>query len=328
MQEFDLISKVFAPLAGDGAPAYGLKNDTACFTPPEGCDLVFTKDLMIEDVHFPKDAAPFDLARRLMRVNLSDLAAAGATPVGYLLGIAATGHENEAWFQSFADGLKVDQDEFGLTLWGGDTTSGSKSLCLSLTAIGQVKKGEALMRIGAKAGDGIYVTGSIGDAALGLKVLLNTFEGASVENKNFLLERFNVPQPRTTVGQGLCGVASAAVDVSDGLLADVEHLAKASALMAVIQTKQLPLSAAVRACVEMDNDLCDDVLSGGDDYELVFTAPKGSERAILDLGWRTGVLITRIGHMEKGKGLSVLDLDGQAMNAVRKGYQHLMENSG
>ena len=329
MQEFDLISQVFAPLAGDDAPANGLKDDTACLQPPEGRDLIFTKDLMIENVHFPSNAQPSAVARRLLRVNLSDLAAAGAQPMGYMLGVAATGDEDEAWFQDFASGLKADQEEFGVRLWGGDTTSGSTSLCLSLTAVGSVPKGSGLKRTGAEVGDGIYVTGTIGDAAFGLKAL----EGKLVErvlknDADYFTDRYWRPRPRLSIGQGLLGVASAAVDVSDGLLADVEHLASASALKAVVETKLVPLSASLKAYVKMDPSYVNEVVSGGDDYELVFTAPRGTERQIIDIGWRAGVLITRIGDMDKGEGLSVLDLEGQAMNAGQKGYQHLIGNKG
>lgn len=202
--------------------------------PPAGCDLVFTKDMMVSGRHFFADDPADLVARKLLRVNLSDLAAMGARPLGYLLGFAFPDHLDEALARDFCRGLAQDQAEFGLRLYGGDTVSGAGSLILSLTAIGAVGQGRALRRKGAQPGDDVYVSGAIGEAALGLKALLGTLPPAVARIPDFaaikdaLINRYHLPRPRVALGMALAGHASAAIDISDGLLADLGHICEQS----------------------------------------------------------------------------------------------------
>ncbi|MFQ5348747.1 MAG: thiamine-phosphate kinase, partial [Rhodothalassiaceae bacterium] len=223
MREFDLIRSILAPLAEAGPPALGLADDAAILAPPPGCELVLSKDLMVAGVHFFPDDAPDLVARKLMRVNLSDLAAMGAAPLGYLLGLAFPAAIDESYARRFAHGLARDQQAFGCRLLGGDTVAGAERLVLSLTVLGQVPAGTALTRSGARPGDRIFVSGTIGDAALALSAMR---EGDVADPA--LADRFYLPTPRIALGQALRGLAHAAIDISDGLAADLGHLCRAS----------------------------------------------------------------------------------------------------
>src|SRR4051794_38809653 len=224
--EFDLIARHFRPLAGPGA--LELRDDAALLTPPPGRDLVLTADAMVGGVHFLPDDPAGLVGRKLLRVNLSDLAAKGAVPLGYLMTISAPKDTPDAWFAGFAAGLAADQAEFGVSLLGGDTTSTPGPLSLSLTIIGHVAPGAAVHRFGANDGDEVWITGTIGDGALGLEVAL----GRLVDPTGYLLGRYRLPRPR--IGLAIAGVASAAMDVSDGLVQDLGHICRASGLAAEI----------------------------------------------------------------------------------------------
>src|SRR5690242_19837048 len=224
--EFDLIARHFRPLAGPGA--LDLRDDAALLTPPPGHDLVLTADAMVGGVHFLPDDPPDLIGRKLLRVNLSDLAAKGATPLGYLMTVSAPKGTPDAWFAGFAAGLAADQATFGVSLLGGDTTSTPGPLSLSLTMIGHVAHGAAVHRFGAQGGDEVWVTGTIGDGALGLAVALGRLTDAS----GYLLGRYRLPQPR--IGLAIAGIASAGMDVSDGLVQDLGHICRASGLAAAI----------------------------------------------------------------------------------------------
>lgn len=323
MDEFQLIEEIFAPLAAAGAPAFGLSDDAAVYDPPAGQALVFTKDLMAAGVHFPADEDAGLVARKLLRVNLSDLAAMGAAPRGYLLGLAAGPDTDIEWIRAFAAGLAEDQDTFGIGLWGGDTVSGAAGLVLSLTAIGSVPGGSgpdgagALRRNGAKPGDLIYVSGSIGDGALGLKCL----QGDLPANE-FLTARYRLPQPRIALGQALIGLATSCIDISDGLLADLGHLAAASACGAEVERDSLPLSDAARRLLSGDAGLWPVILAGGDDYELLFTAPGERRDAVQAAARESGTAITVIGRVTEGRGVLLLDEAGNPVKVDGGGFQH------
>jgi thiamine-monophosphate kinase len=287
--EFSLIKRHFRPLAGPGA--LDLRDDAALLMPPPGRELVLTADAMVAGVHFLPDDPPDLVGRKLLRVNLSDLAAKGAVPLAYLMTVSTPRDTPDAWFAEFAAGLMQDQLQYGVTLLGGDTTSTPGPVSLSLTIIGHVAPGTAVHRFGARAGDDLWVTGTIGDGALGLQVAL----GRLADPTGFLLGRYRLPEPR--VGLELAGVASAGMDVSDGLVQDLGHLCRASGLAAEINTDSVPLSDAARAA---GPDWLETCLTGGDDYELLLAVPPGREAALRAAAGRVGVAVTRIGRLEAG----------------------------
>ena len=314
MNEFEFITSLLAPLALAEKGAFGLKDDAALLDVPTGQSLVVTKDALVQGVHFIGDEPASLTARKALRVNLSDLAAMGATPKAYFLALMLPASTDEKWLAEFAFGLAADQAEFGITLMGGDTTRTSGPLGISITAMGLVPQGQPLLRSGAKVGDNIYVTGTIGDAALGL--------AEARENKSgFLVDRYRLPQPRLEVGQGLRGIATSCIDISDGLAQDLGHICTASGLGAKLLWSDIPLSDPAKAAPQTANAY-EIILSGGDDYELLFTAPVQMEPAILKLAAQTGIAITRIGEMTEGKQFAILDGQGNQVALNRKGYQH------
>lgn len=319
--EFDLIARYLAPLSAAAPGAFNLSDDAAIIPVPPGEDLVVTTDAMVEGVHFlAKDGAE-RIARKLLRVNLSDLAAKGAKPIGYQLILGLPGEPDEAWLASFCEGLRRDQEAFSFPLYGGDTVRSPAGIMLGVTAFGSLPAGSMLRRSGAQAGDDIYVTGSIGDAALGLETKLNhrLFSSAAML---FFDSRLHVPTPRLAMGQGLRGLAHAAQDVSDGLIQDAGHIAVQSHLKAVIEANAVPLSLATRQAVQDDPDLLNVVLTGGDDYELLFAVSPKQANQIAALSRSVGLAATRIGRLEAGQGVVVQDQGGSPLTLRRTGFQH------
>jgi thiamine-monophosphate kinase len=322
--EFELISRYFAPLAQNAPGALGLRDDAAVLAPASGADLVFTTDTIVAGVHFLPDDPAEGVARKLLRVNLSDLAAMGAEPLGYLLSFTASRTTGEGWIRAFAEGLQADQDRYAIALLGGDTTSTPGPTTLSLTAVGQVPRGRALRRGGAGAGDVVFVSGTIGDAALGLQVLLGQRSPPTAADQDALVDRYRHPRPRLALGQALLarGLATAAVDVSDGLVADLGHLCAESGLGAEVAAANVPLSAAAQRLVEADAACLTAALTGGDDYELLFTAPAAQASGLGALAAELDLPLTRIGTMGAGEGVVVRDAEGAAMALDSKGWQH------
>ena len=315
--EFEFIAARLRPLAAGTAGALDLQDDAALLDPPAGMTLVLTKDAMVAGVHFLTDDPPGAIAKKLLRVNLSDLAAMGAAPVGYLLALARARETPETWLADFCQGLAEDQAAFGIGLLGGDTVSTPGPLTLSLTAIGQLPKGQALRRSGARAGDDLFVSGTLGDGALGLLVLQGKLDPPPAA-RDFLIERYRLPQPRLALGQALRGLAHAALDVSDGLLADLGHILEASGVGAELWADRLPLSAAARNLPGAR----DAALAGGDDYELLFTAPASERSAIDALARKLDLPLTLIGQVQVTLGLRVLDAAGREIHTERAGWQH------
>jgi len=305
VDEFEAIARLFAPLAGAEPGALGLRDDAAVLAPPAGREIVVTKDLMAAGVHFLADDPADLVARKLMRVNLSDLAAMGARPWTYLLGLTLARPVDRAWLAKFAEGLATDQAAFGITLVGGDTTAHDGPTVLSLTALGTVAPGMALRRGSARDGDTVWVSGTLGDAALGLRVLRGELPRLSTSARDYLVGRYRLPTPRIDLGQGLVGLAHAAIDVSDGLLADLGHVCAASGLGARIRVDRLPLSTAAQ---EAGAGATAAALAGGDDYELLFTAP---DAAVTALGERLGIGLTPIGELRAGRGIDLVDAAGR-----------------
>ncbi|MEW5727335.1 MAG: thiamine-phosphate kinase [Pseudomonadota bacterium] len=315
--EFRLIADLFAPLAAGFPGALGLQDDAALLPGPPGTDTVVTVDAIVAGVHFLPDAPPEEVARRLVRVNVSDLAAKGARPVAALLAAAFPKDADADWLRRFATALGDDLRLFGMALAGGDTVATPGPLTLSLTAFGQVGQGRAILRSGARAGDGVWVSGTIGDAALGLLVATGRLAADAI-----LEDRFRLPRPRVETGPALVGIASAGMDVSDGLVQDLGHICRASGLAATIRADLVPLSDAARAAIGSDHSLLATALTGGDDYELLFTAPPEQEDAIAAVAAATGTALTRIGAMAVGEGVAVVDGDGTPLALGHGGWRH------
>lgn len=312
--EFELIDRYFRPLTAGREGALGLADDAALIDVPAGRRLVVTADALVAGVHFFPADAPDLIGRKMLRVNLSDLAAMAALPLGYVMTCAFPASIGEAWLAGFAAGLARDQAEFGITLLGGDTTATPGPLTLSVTAFGTVKKGRELRRSGAAAGDLVAVSGTIGDAALGYQRLSGRI-GAFPGDEE-LIERYRLPQPRLSLGQKLIGIATAAMDISDGLVADMKHICQASKLAAVIEAERLPLSRRAHDLLTNQPARISIVLTGGDDYELLFTVPAARQDEL------AGLPVTVIGRMEEGQGVKVLDAQGQTIDVGRGGYRH------
>lgn len=311
--EFELIERYFAPLARGFPGAYGLRDDAAVIAPAPGHELVAKTDAIIAGVHFLPDDPPELVARKALRVNLSDLAAKGAIPRAYMVDLMLPRTLDEAWVAAFARGLAEDQDEYAVHLIGGDTDSTPGPVTIAVMAFGEVPAGRMIRRAGARAGDTIYVSGTIGDAALGLEALRGALPGLDARVAGFLAGRYRLPQPRVALGARLAGLASAAIDVSDGLVADLGHLCEASRLAAVVESSRVPLSPAAQAVLAARPELIGTVLTGGDDYEILFTAPAQAP----------GVPGTPIGRMEAAPaGVTVLDRRGQRLALARAGWSH------
>ncbi len=312
--EFALIARHFRPLAGEGALA--LEDDAAVLAPPPGRELVIAADAMVAGVHFLPDDPPELLGRKLLRVNLSDLAAMGAQPLGYLMTLSVPAAAEEAFFAAFAAGLALDQAEFGVRLLGGDTTRTPGVLTLSLTILGHVAPGQALRRRGAAPGDGLWVTGTIGDGALGLRAA----RGELADPDGFLAGRYRLPRPRLGLGLGLAGIATAAMDVSDGLVQDVGHLCRAGGLAAEIDAAAVPRSPQGLAAAP---DALMECLTGGDDYELVFAAPPERQAALAALSAQAGIPVACIGRFHAGTPeVRVRDPAGELLPVTRGGWSH------
>ncbi len=317
LNEFGLIEKYFSRIgAGSDSEVLGVGDDAAVLQLPPGEQLVTSVDTLVSGVHFPGDAAPGDIASRLLRVNLSDMAAMGASPHWFTLALTLP-QANADWLQAFSASLAADAEGFRCSLVGGDTTAGN--LTLSLTMLGTVPTGEALLRSGARPGDSIYVTGSLGDGAAALALIKGATEN-SPEQREYLLNRFYRPLPRLAEGLRLRGIASAAIDISDGLLADLGHIAEASGVGAELIAGNIPISPPV-AGSDREQAL-QWALTGGDDYELCFTVSEGNAgivEAMIGLGELDA---TRIGRIIEGSGVVCLDKNGRKLIIDGAGYQH------
>jgi thiamine-monophosphate kinase len=318
--EFERIARYFAPLAAPGG--LGLLDDVALIDGPPGQQYVLKTDAIVEGVHFFAGDPAGQVAQKLLRVNLSDLAAKGAVPVGYLLVTALPATRDERWLEAFAAGLAADQAAYGIGLLGGDSTATSGPVTLSITALGRIAAGRAVLRSGARPGDRVFVSGTLGDAALGLAALKGELGRLDAASRAFLVARYRLPQPRLALGQRLVGLARAMMDVSDGLAGDLGHLCKASGVGASIEAARLPLSPAARAAIAAEPPRLMAALAGGDDYELLFAAPPEAESALAALARDAGVPLTMIGQIEGGSGVRVLDERGAAMSLAVTGYRH------
>jgi thiamine-monophosphate kinase len=322
LSEFDLIKSYFAPLAASAEGAFGLTDDAAVITPPTGQSLVVTTDALVEGVHFLSDDTPQDIAAKLLRVSLSDLASMGAVPAFYSLAIAINSDISSDWLKAFAESLAADQAKFGITLIGGDTVSTPGPLTFSLTAMGLVGIGQELRRSGAQLGDDIWVSGTIGDGALGLRAATGEIADISDAHRNFLLSRYRRPQPRTLLGPELIGHVNAAIDISDGLIADLGHICATSKVGADIHIAAVPLSLEAQSITSKQPNYIDTVLGGGDDYELLFTADSAFEIASKGIGERANVGLTKIGTINDSKLIRIFKENGDEHSLSQIGYSH------
>lgn len=324
--EFELIRRYFAPLATDPG-SLGLTDDATVFKPAPGMELVLTKDMLAADVHFFAGDPPEAIAAKALRVNLSDLAAKGARPCAYLLGLGLPDDWSASWLERFASGLSGDQAAFDVALIGGDTIRSGQSLQLSITAIGEVPEGTAVRRSGGRAGDLLYVTGTIGDAAAGLKERLDpgllSRHGLDEAGIQHLLTRYLLPQPRVRLAGTIRLHASAAMDVSDGLLADAAHMAKASSLSLTIDLDKVPLSAPMQVLQGSAPDLFLSALSGGDDYEILSLVPPEQTAAFEAAALSSGCPVTCIGVACEGEGAISLMRNDQPLDLETiPGFRH------
>ena len=319
--EFELIARYFAPLAREFEGAGGLQSDNAFLPADARHDLVVKTDTIVAGVHFLADEQPGRVAAKALRVCLSDLAAGGSTPFVYQLSLALPTNWQEPWVAAFAKGLAADQRRFGIALCGGDTVVTPGPLTITITAFGRVARGKGVTRAGARAGDELWVSGTIGDGALGLLAAQGALPALTARQRAYLEDRYRRPQPRCTLGQLLPGIAKAMADVSDGLLADAGHIADASRLAVSIERDDVPLSPGARAAVAADPRLWAKVLGGGDDYELVMAVPVRRRAALQAAAGSAGIRITRIGCFARGSGVAVT-AGGRAIKAARKGYVH------
>lgn len=320
MGEFELIRRHFqrAPApAGDTAVVLGIGDDCALLQPSPGHQLAISSDMLVEGRHFFADVDPEALGHKALAVNLSDLAAMGARPLGFTLALALP-HADGDWLACLARGLFALADAHACPLVGGDTTRGPLNLCV--TAFGEIAAGRAIRRGGARAGDGIWISGQPGRAALGLADLLGKvrLHGSAHDECIAALEQ---PQPRVALGAALQGLATAMIDVSDGLLADLGHIARASGLGAVVDAAALPWAALHAACTD-GAATRDALLAGGDDYELLFCAPPEADDALAALSARLALPLTRIGAMQSGDGVRLVDAAGAELPVGRRGYDH------
>ena len=319
-----LIARYFRPLAT--APnALDLGDDAAVLTPPDGCDLVLTTDGVIAGVHFLPADTPQDIARKALRINLSDLAAKGAAPVGFLLSIALPANTEESWIAAFADGLGQDISQYRCPLLGGDTDHTPGPLSISITAFGAVPHGAMVRRATAKPDDVIAVSGTIGDAALGVLMHRDAalakrwrLSGAAQDH---LRQRYLLPQPRNALADALRQHVSAAMDVSDGLAGDLSKLCRASGVAADVDTAAVPLSDAARTALAADGSLIERILTGGDDYEILLTLPATKFDAFRAAAESAGVPVSRIGQVRSGQGVRFLR-EGRALMFAQASYSH------
>ena len=324
--EFDLISNVFGPLAANAPGSLNLTDDAAIISPRSDQELVVTADTIVEGVHFRSEDPPVMVGVKALGVNLSDLAAMGASPHGYTLSAAWPPRVSTTWIRDFALGLKAMQERHFIYLLGGDTVATPGPISLSVTAFGLVEKGKAVRRSGARPGDLLYVTGTLGDAALGLRLLMGEDFGHLTNNfQSDLIARYQQPQPRTTCSDLVRKHATSAIDVSDGLVADVAHLASASKVQIVIRRSSIPLSAAARQVIANDHGQVNHVWGGGDDYELAFTAPRGSQ-VYKQISESSDVPITEIGEVIMADGnagaVTLVDDNDNAIDVDTGGFRH------
>jgi thiamine-monophosphate kinase len=320
LDELSIIERFFRPLAGEGA--FGLLDDAALLDVPPGCDIVVTTDMIAAGIHFLADDPPDTVARKALRVNLSDLAAKGATPVAYALGIGLGPDMDADWLDGFAAGLKRDQETFGLRLLGGDTIAVPAGPVVSVTAFGCAPKARMVHRFGGRPGDLLYVSGCIGAAAAGLSLLTRApgpWDALPPTARDALIQHFRVPEPRVALAAALAQYASAAMDISDGLAGDCDKLAAASGCTATIEAERVPLPSGLEGA---DETLLATLLSGGDDYEILAAVLPRNSTAFEAAADAVKIPVTRIGALREGEGRTEVLSAGRPLPLYRRSFVH------
>ena len=323
MNEFDIIKSCFAPLA-TSPNAYDLKDDVASIDPPIGRKLIITTDSLVEGVHFLSDDPIESIAQKLIRVNVSDILAKGGVPWSALLSLSWNKERGLEQIRQFSEGLKTDLEHWNISLLGGDTTSTPGPLTIGLTLLGHCPDKGPVLRRGAQIGDDIWVTGTIGDGALGLRAAKSSLENVCEEDKALLAWRYRVPElPNAEISEIITQFATASADISDGLLADLGHIADASSVSAILKVDEVPLSGAAQACLKLGKFSKLDLYSGGDDYQCLFTAARISKPKIEKRAKTAGIGLSCIGKVEVGQGVYVQMSDGQRVLPSKAGWSHL-----
>jgi thiamine-monophosphate kinase len=324
LSEFDIITRYFnqSGLTADARNApgvvLGIGDDCTLLHVPRGQQLACSMDLLVEGVHFPVGAPPALLAQRALAVNLSDLAAMGAKPLCFTLGLSMP-EANETWLEAFSGGLRESAIKYECPLAGGDLTRGPLQLAIQVQ--GLVPKDAALLRSKARAGHDVYVSGATGRAGLALEYLQGACPGITPAQEQELMAAYYQPEPRLELGLALRGIAGAAQDVSDGLLADLGHIARQSKVKISIEIATIPL-AGILMSLRSSTDVFRLAMGAGDDYELVFTAAKGKRKAVAAAAKKVGVKVSRIGSVSKGEGVEVIDLSGRSIAVEATGFEH------
>jgi thiamine-monophosphate kinase len=323
--EFGLIKTLFAPLCTkQNSIKVGIGDDGTVLAIPPNKELVVSTDTLVEKIHFSSSDNPYLLAKKSLRVNLSDLAAMGAKPSWYLLNIAAPPTTPIAWITEFARGLKEDGKLFSIVLTGGDTTSSKGGLVITITVMGQVDKGRAILRSNAKPGDKIFLSGTLGDSTLGLAYHLGKLKISNTDDAEFLLNRHLLPEPRVVLGLALLDekIARGAIDISDGLIADLQHVCDASDVGAEVDVEKIPLSGAATRLLETHGKgIYSQILTGGEDYELLFTVDAEMVDKVAIVAERVGVVVTEIGVVTSGEKVDIYQ-GGSHLELDSGGWTH------
>ena len=325
LDEFDRIKKYFRPLASIERGSLNLLDDAAVLPVGDASKIVISTDALVEGIHFFGEEEVDLIAQKSLRTNLSDMAAMGATPWVYTLSLSlgpVIKGTLDQWLTSFVKGLKKDQDKYDVGLVGGDTVTGSGPTMISITILGRADPRGVITRNGASIYDDIYVSGTIGDSAAGLKIIKEPVNYLADSDQLYLKCRYYLPNPRVKLGQALVGIASAAMDISDGLVQDLGHLCSASSLGAIVNWPMLPLSKGVEQLLHKKTIPTSLIVNGGDDYELLFTAPKRLRTKVEAIAKASDVVVTRIGHMINGSGVSLLDKTDRLINSIGTGFKH------
>ncbi|MDG1273737.1 MAG: thiamine-phosphate kinase [Alphaproteobacteria bacterium] len=325
LDEFDRIKKYFKPLASAERGSLDLLDDAAVLPIGSDSELVISTDALVEGIHYVGDEDASLIAQKSLRTNLSDMAAMGAAPWAYTLSLILDPLKKcsaDQWLDSFVAGLQIDQNKYDVRLIGGDSVVGAGPTVISITIIGKLNNKGPLVRSGALQNDDIYVSGTIGDSAAGLQVIKGSLDFLDFSDQIYLKNRYYLPQPRVALGLALVGLASAAMDVSDGLIQDMGHLCSASGLAAVINWPNVPLSPPVITLLESKSISISAIINGGDDYELLFTAPSILRPDIEELSKKAEVSLTRIGYMTEGADVLLMDKENQLISVAGAGFKH------